>query len=157
MTKARVFELIEAYGAEPEGWPEDEREAGTALIAANPADFETALSEARALDAALFSVPEALPAEAVFDAIMAAAPAATKADKSFLSRLTAMFLPQGTRLPGGAVLASLLIGTLGGYAYASSDTFTEATDMHEAYSSVFSDSLTSAWQDFDLSSEGRSE
>lgn len=60
MTTQRLNEIIAAYGSEPSRWPEAEREAAQAALAA--AD-STLLREAAALDAALdsWSVAETTP------------------------------------------------------------------------------------------------
>jgi len=52
MTEARLIELIEAYGGDPEAWPEGERAAALALLSKSEA-AQAALSEARALDGLL--------------------------------------------------------------------------------------------------------
>ena len=53
MTEDRLIELIEAWGADPSAFPEAERAAARAMLAAQPARFAAAIAEARALDAAL--------------------------------------------------------------------------------------------------------
>lgn len=119
MTHERVLELIEAFGAEPMGWPEDEREAARALLEADPDAFASALAEARALDQALALEPVPEPSASLADAILAAAPVSAPARASLLGGLSSLLFPQGTRWPAGAALASLLMGLVGGYAYAS--------------------------------------
>jgi len=63
MEPARLRALLEAYGAEPARWPEEERAAAQALVAAHP-ELRTLQGQEAALDAALVSetpaVPEAL-------------------------------------------------------------------------------------------------
>jgi len=119
MTNDRVLELIAAYGAEPMGWPEDEREAALARIEAEPAAFERAMADARALDQWLMqeAVPE--PGAELTDAILEAAPQAPRQQAGLFAGLSAILFPQGVRWPAGAALASLLMGLVGGYAYAS--------------------------------------
>ena len=75
LSTERVLELIEAYGAEPGAWPDDERAAASMLIAESPDLFASALADSRALDALLLNeaVPE--PSAALSEAILAAAPA----------------------------------------------------------------------------------
>ena len=55
MTNERLIEIIEAYGAEPQRWPESERVAALAYMDANPADAKLALATAAGLDQALDS------------------------------------------------------------------------------------------------------
>ena len=115
----RVMELIEAYGAEPGGWPDAERDAASKIIEDRPDVFELALSDARALDLLLMS--EALPEPSVDLAttILADAPNPTPARQSLLGALSSVLFPRGVRWPAGAALASLVMGLVGGYAYAS--------------------------------------
>jgi hypothetical protein len=56
MTFERLTSLIDAYGAEPERWPADERAAGLLLLA-NSAEARAYAHEAAALDALLDRVP----------------------------------------------------------------------------------------------------
>lgn len=119
MTNDRVLELIAAFGAAPMSWPEDEREAAEAQIAANPDAFATALAEAQALDRMLETedlpeVPASLAA-----AILAEAPSAKAARAGVFKGLSTILFPQGVRWPAGAAFASLVMGLVGGYAYAS--------------------------------------
>ncbi|MEL6862369.1 MAG: hypothetical protein AAGL11_11060 [Pseudomonadota bacterium] len=143
ITTERVFELIETYGAEPGAWPEEEREAATTLVASEPETFAAALDEARALDALLMSetVPE--PSAALTDAILSAAPAAARQRKSLLGHLGAMVFPQGARWPAGAALASLMMGLVGGYAYAS--TGAGYDQVEDAYYAAFGYDTNDAW------------
>jgi len=119
ITVERVLDLIEAFGAEPGGWPEAERDAASALVAAEPDTFAQALSEARALDQILLAeaVPE--PGEDLAAAILANAPIASPERKSVLGALSSALFPRGAKWPAGAALASLVMGLVGGYAYAS--------------------------------------
>lgn len=119
ITTDRILELIAAYGAEPGAWPEDERTAASMRIAESPDLFTAALAEARDLDALLQTerVPE--PSGALTDAILGAAPEPRAASNSLLGGLSSLIFPQGVRWPAGAALASLMMGLVGGYAYAS--------------------------------------
>lgn len=59
----RFRELVAAYGADFERWPDHERARGRALVEASP-DARAALAEERALDEALGELPEpSVPAE----------------------------------------------------------------------------------------------
>jgi len=122
MTVERVFELIAAYGSAPESWPEGERAAALAMVEAQSDVFAPALAQARVLDAALQDEPEIAPAADLVARILADAPVRpvpARAKANWLGRLKDLLLPQGTRWPAGATLASLAIGLVGGYAYAS--------------------------------------
>ncbi|MEM9178536.1 MAG: hypothetical protein AAGA89_02440 [Pseudomonadota bacterium] len=131
----RVLELIAAYGAEPGAWPEDERAAATKLVTAAPDLFAAALEDARVLDLMLQDeqVPE--PGPRVSDAILAAAPAPKAAARGVLGGLSALIFPQGVRWPAGAALASLMMGLVGGYAYASTGAGYDQADL--AYYAAF--------------------
>ena len=119
MTHERLLELIAAYGAEPMGWPEEEREAARALLADHPEAFAEAIDDARAIDLALLSeaVPE--PSADLAQSILAEAPVAPIKRAGLLATIAGVLFPQGVRWPAGAALASLLMGLVGGYAYAS--------------------------------------
>ncbi|MEL7541710.1 MAG: hypothetical protein AAGJ51_12475 [Pseudomonadota bacterium] len=131
----RVLELIAAYGAEPGAWPDEERTAATQLLAASPDLFAAPLEEARALDALLQTelVPD--PGAQLSEAILAAGPSAKGASRGVFGGLTAMIFPQGTRWPAGAALASLMMGLVGGYAYAATGAGYDQADL--AYYAAF--------------------
>ncbi len=118
-TVERVLDLIEAYGADPGTWPEDVRDAAQTVIDAQPEAFAAALSDARAVDAALTreTIPE--PASDLAAVILKHAPTAPSAQTSGLDWLRDIIFPQGTPWPATAALASLIMGIAGGYAYAS--------------------------------------
>lgn len=114
MTDERLMVLIEAYGAYPIAWPEEERDAAEAHLAAHPERFEGALKAARRLDAlfeedAIMAPPEGLSAR-----ILADAPSARRRS-GFATSLGRLFLPQGRRWPASAALASLVVGLFAGY------------------------------------------
>jgi anti-sigma factor RsiW len=56
--RERVAALMEAYGAEPSRWPDDERAAAQALLASDP-ELQRMQMQARALDS-LLELPEPL-------------------------------------------------------------------------------------------------
>lgn len=58
MSDARFSAIIEAYGAQPQRWPENERAAGLLFMQQNPEIARRALSEARTLDAWLSASDE---------------------------------------------------------------------------------------------------
>lgn len=116
----RVLELIEAYGAEPGAWPNEERAGAIALLARQPERFAAALSAARELDQLFLTEPVPEPRPELAAAILASAPAARPVRQGWIGALAANMFPQGARWPAGAALASLVMGVFGGYAYASS-------------------------------------
>lgn len=147
ITADRVLDLIAAYGAERGGWPEEEREAATAFIAAQPDLFSDALSQARMLDAALAAEIAPEPGPALADKILSSAPKArvSRVKENRRGWLSAL-LPGGLRGPVGAVAGSLAIGLATGYAYASTATVYDYDDMDSAYGAVFEDSSLDMWE-----------
>ncbi|MEO0450076.1 MAG: hypothetical protein AAFZ74_07180 [Pseudomonadota bacterium] len=143
MTPQRVLELIDAFGAEPGAWPEDERAAAAALIAAEPETFQAALDEARAVDALLMEEALPEPSPMLAEAILAAAPRAKPVKSTPWQSLRRLIFPQGVRWPAGAALASLMMGLVGGYAYASTGTSYDAADS--AYYTAFGFDSGDAW------------
>jgi len=147
MTPERLLDLIACYGAEPGGWPEDERDAAHALLGAEPDLFAGAISEALALDAILMDERTPEPSLALAEKILTAAPSATtktatKSSRGWLSTL----LPGGLRGPIGAVTGSLVIGLASGYAYAATSATPYAyEDMDSAYDAVFDGSVEDMW------------
>ncbi|MEL7548044.1 MAG: hypothetical protein AAGJ84_15430 [Pseudomonadota bacterium] len=141
-SEERVFELIAAYGAEPGGWPEDERDAVKATLVADPDLFAEALAEAKALDAALLAeqVPDFDPALA--DRILAAAPKPKSAGA--LASILTWRLP-ARRWPAGATLASLMVGLVSGYAYAGNTTLVTYDASDEVYVSLFGEDTGLTW------------
>lgn len=57
MTKERFEAILAAYGADARRWPEAERAAAEAYLAANPTD----LTDARVIDALLDAAPQPAP------------------------------------------------------------------------------------------------
>jgi hypothetical protein len=57
LSAARVQAIIEAYGAEPRRWPQDERAGAIAYVKQNPERVAPWLAEARQLDAMLDVLP----------------------------------------------------------------------------------------------------
>ncbi|MEL7033890.1 MAG: hypothetical protein AAGL97_15525 [Pseudomonadota bacterium] len=139
----RVLELIAAYGAEPGAWPKDERAAATQLLETAPDLFAAALDEARALDALLQTerVPE--PSLQLGETILAVAPTAKRVRKGAFNGLTALIFPQGVRWPAGAALASLMMGLVGGYAYAATGAGYDQADL--AYYAAFGVDVGEDW------------
>lgn len=114
MTDERLLDLIGAYGAEPLAWPEEERAAAEAHLAAHPDRFATALDAARALDLAfaqaeLAGVPDSLAARILNDA-----PKPRPSGAGWAGRLHDMIFPNGLRWPAGATAAALAMGLMAG-------------------------------------------
>lgn len=143
MTHERLLELIAAFGAEPMGWPEAERDAARALLDAEPEAFREALAEARAIDAELnlAEIPE--PSAELANAILATAPRAPRQNAGIVGGLAAILFPHGIRWPAGAALASLVMGLVGGYAYASTGIGYDQADS--AYYAAFSLDGSEEW------------
>ncbi len=118
MTNERLLELIEAYGAEPGAWPEDERASAEARLAADPGRFAGALSEARELDMMFEAAPYADVPAGLAERILSDAPVAQARKSGLAARLGRLIAPNGMRWPAGAALASLMMGLVAGYASA---------------------------------------
>lgn len=142
MTIDRVLELIETYGANVMAWPELEQDAAEAVISAHPDLFSEALNAARALDAALAFEAPINPDPELASRILADAP---EEKKSPFSQLINWTFRQRVRWPAGAVLSSLAIGVVGGYAYASAVPGTVSVTGDEAYDSAFGYSQVADW------------
>lgn len=76
MTPKRFETLAEAYGGDVSRWPDVEREAAAALMAADPAWAEVILARACDLDAALATYAPSRVTAGLADRIAAAAPLA---------------------------------------------------------------------------------
>ncbi|RIJ14421.1 hypothetical protein D1231_16805 [Henriciella mobilis] len=114
MTDDRLHALIAAYGADPAFWPEDERAAAEAHLAADAGRFAAALEEARALDLAFAEadIPDAPSGLAA--RILAEAPQAARPGASWAGRLGDILFPNGLRWPAGATAAALVMGLTAG-------------------------------------------
>ena len=105
MTDDRLFVLIEAYGAEPGAWPEDERAAAERLLASDPSRFASALEDARALDLVIEQDAMIEPPAGLAERLLADAPTAPKQRGGILQSLADIIMPNGVRWPAGAALA----------------------------------------------------
>ena len=74
MTLDRLNVLLDAYGARPEHWPTDERDAALALLASSP-EAGTLRDAAARLDAALDSLPAPQASADLMARVLAHAPA----------------------------------------------------------------------------------
>ena len=87
MTPDRFQDLADIYGADLRRWPEAERDAGRALLAARP-ELNAVLHDAAALDDALDAFRVAAPSMALRDRVIAqAATKARPARRGWLDRL----------------------------------------------------------------------
>lgn len=95
MTSERFIALISAYGADARRWPENQRTAAQAYLAAEPEAARAALAEADAVDALLHTAPTPQVSTALRDRVIAsAADAGLKARKHgrlWLDRLALAF------------------------------------------------------------------
>lgn len=114
MNLDRLTELLEAYGADPARWPESERPAALALLAATPA-ARGMQREMAALDQLLAQPPVIQPDSALQARILRQLPPARPASGAALRfdvwAALARLLPLRAALPQMAVLAVAL--TLG--------------------------------------------
>jgi hypothetical protein len=145
----RVLEIIAAYGARPFGWPEDERDAAEALIEAEPTRFADALAQAQRLDEALAIEPIVDPSPMLADKILATAPTKSQTRIGWFADLRGALFPQKTRWPASAALASLAMGLVGGYAYASTGTVYDEAD--QALYTAFGYDAETSWTVEDVS------
>lgn len=76
MNAERMRQLAEAYGADKRHWPQAERVAAERFVAADPAQAERLLFDARLTDAALDASPRPMVSNALRDAVIASAMAA---------------------------------------------------------------------------------
>jgi hypothetical protein len=79
MTLARLGELLDAYGADPERWPPDEREAASALLAQSPQAQGRREASAQ-LDAVLNLAPTHTASPALLERVLGAAPQPARND-----------------------------------------------------------------------------
>jgi hypothetical protein len=113
MTRKRLAELIAAYGAAPEKWPEAERAAALAALETDPALRAERLQMA-ALDAALDRWPSPAPRldPVVVAAAASAAPRPRAATRRPWLRIPAFGWPNAAGL-AAAALAGFLVGWSG--------------------------------------------
>ena len=145
----RVLDIIAAYGAQPFGWPQDERDAAEALIKAEPTHFADALAEAHMLDETFAAEPIVDPSPMLSDVILAGSPSKIQTRAGWFADLRHALFPQRTRWPAGAALASLAMGLVGGYAYASTGTIYDEAD--QALYTAFGYDAETSWTVEDIS------
>jgi hypothetical protein len=119
MTEQRLAEIIIAYGADADRWPDAERAAATELLGRSP-DARTRLSEAAHLDLILDHLPVAeTPSAGLVDRIMAARPRALPAaslprSKSRATGWRVLWPYSSPVLPTGALAFSMMLGIVVG-------------------------------------------
>ncbi|MFP3563450.1 hypothetical protein [Paraburkholderia sp. SIMBA_030] len=74
MTPERFHQIVEAYGADPRRWPEQERAAGQAWAALHRAEADAVLAEAAGIDAWFAAGTVDPPGAALLERIVASAP-----------------------------------------------------------------------------------
>ena len=114
VTIGRLNALLDAYGAAPECWPEEERAAAAALIETSP-EARMLVEEAVTLDALLDKIPEPEVSAALMSRVrsMALPIVAVKSDGPF-ARLADLLRPQTPRAWRGAVAMAAVLGMVAG-------------------------------------------
>jgi len=97
MTLARLGELLDAYGAEPERWPYEEREAARALLAQS-AQARRRHQVSAQLDAILNLAPSHAASPALLERIFAALPQPAKAETATAEEFNAAANSSALRL-----------------------------------------------------------
>ncbi|MBS7458022.1 hypothetical protein [Coralloluteibacterium stylophorae] len=106
MDPSRLERLLDAYGGDPARWPERERAAALALLAADP--VARARTEAAAGFDALIALPQADASPRLRQRVLATIPAPRP---TLGERLRTLFEPfGGWRMAGPAFAASLALG-----------------------------------------------
>ncbi|ALM86190.1 hypothetical protein [Bordetella sp. N] len=106
MTPDRFRTIVEAYGAEPRRWPAAERGAAQAWADAHRAEAAAILAAAAPLDAWLAQDAAAAPDAALFERIVASAPAAVASlPAAVASGPVAVASAPATPLPAGTARA----------------------------------------------------
>lgn len=120
MDTDRLIVLIDAYGSDPQRWPERERQAAMALLAVSP-EAQGRLREAARIDRLLaVRLPELEPSAALRNRILAQAlpqPRAAANWRMQVADALDLLFPRGRATPQFAVLAlALAIGIGAGLA-----------------------------------------
>jgi len=98
MSLTRLRALLDAYGADPDRWPPEERDAGRALLARLPQAQRWQDASAQ-LDALLDRAPVVIASPALVERVLAAAPQRANVGHAIRSASTA---PPGRRFAGRA-------------------------------------------------------
>ncbi len=114
VTVSRLKALLDAYGAAPECWPEQERSAATALIETS-SEARVLVEEAAALDALLDKIPEPEVSAALTSRVRSMAfPADERQAGGLFARFTDFLRPQTPRAWQGAVAVAGILGIIAG-------------------------------------------
>jgi hypothetical protein len=106
MTAERFIALVEAYGADRRRWPEGERAAAEAFVAAWPEVAGPVLAEADDLDALLGRSTAPQASAALRDRVIAAAASAPRAGRRWIDRLGLIF---GAGWAAAGVVAGVML------------------------------------------------
>lgn len=133
MTPERFRAIVEAYGAEPRRWPASERADAQAWADGHRAEADALLAKQSSLDTWLESHLVAPPDHALYERVMASAPAAAAAAAGNRKRGRPRFFWQRSPLwwSGAAIAGVGLAGGLAG-AFAVSFFLVTGEPMHEA-------------------------
>ncbi|MBB2926177.1 hypothetical protein [Paraburkholderia silvatlantica] len=142
MTPQRFHTLVAAYGADPQRWPQHEREDALEWARAHRAEASAALDEAMALDSWLSRDMVAPPSRTLFEQIVAGAPVTPVAAAKRRSFWWSGAAFAGVGLAGalaGALTISFVV--LGG---------TTPAAPHETYLSTSFGGTSSDWSESNL-------
>jgi hypothetical protein len=109
MTPERFARIVDAYGADPRRWPDDERAAACAFAQAHPREAQQRLAVAGSLDAGLDADVVEAASRALQHRIVASAPAPSRA-RTVKARPARWWL-SGAALAGAGV-AGLAAGAM---------------------------------------------
>ncbi|MCP3726512.1 hypothetical protein M3I53_25845 [Paraburkholderia sp. CNPSo 3272] len=146
MTPERFHTLVAAYGADPQRWPQHEREDALEWARAHRAEANAALDEAMTLDSWLSRDMVAPPGRALFEQIVADAPVRPVAAAKRRSFWWSGAAFAGVGLAGalaGALTISFVV--LGG---------TTPAGQHETYLSTSFGGTVSDWSESNLNPGG---
>lgn len=114
VTINRLKALLDAYGASPERWPDEERAAATALIETSAA-ARRLVEEAATLDSLLDKVPEPEVSAALASRVRSAGfAAADRRNGSLFARLAEYLRPRTALAWQGAVAMAGILGMVAG-------------------------------------------
>lgn len=114
VTLSRLKTLLDAYGAAPGSWPEEERAAATALIETS-SEARILVEQAAALDSLLDKIPEPEVSAALISRVRSMAfPAVERQAGGLFAQLADFLRPQTPRAWRGAVAMAGILGMVAG-------------------------------------------